>query len=44
MVGSPAKRIGWMSKLGGRLGDDLVCPIDGSVYKYINSDQIIEVK
>jgi UDP-2-acetamido-3-amino-2,3-dideoxy-glucuronate N-acetyltransferase len=33
MVGVPARRIGWMSKAGARLGADLVCPIDGSTYK-----------
>jgi UDP-2-acetamido-3-amino-2,3-dideoxy-glucuronate N-acetyltransferase len=33
MAGVPAKRIGWMSSAGGRLGDDLVCPIDGTRYR-----------
>ncbi len=33
MAGVPAKRIGWMSRLGRRLGADLVCPEDGSRYK-----------
>jgi len=33
MVGVPARRIGWMSKAGARLGADLVCPIDGSTYR-----------
>ena len=28
MAGTPARRIGWMSKAGARLGDDLICPID----------------
>lgn len=32
MAGVPARRIGWMSRAGGRLGADLVCPIDGSRY------------
>jgi len=32
MAGVPAKRIGWMSKAGGKLGADLVCPIDKSRY------------
>ena len=27
MAGTPARRIGWMSKAGGRLGEDLICPI-----------------
>jgi UDP-2-acetamido-3-amino-2,3-dideoxy-glucuronate N-acetyltransferase len=26
MVGNPARRIGWMSRAGERLGDDLTCP------------------
>ena len=33
MTGVPAKRIGWISKAGARLGADLVCPIDGSRYR-----------
>ncbi len=33
MAGVPARRIGWMSKAGARLGADLVCPIDGSSYR-----------
>ena len=33
MAGVPAKRLGWMSAAGGKLGADLVCPIDGSRYK-----------
>jgi UDP-2-acetamido-3-amino-2,3-dideoxy-glucuronate N-acetyltransferase len=26
MVGNPARRIGWISRAGERLGDDLICP------------------
>lgn len=33
MAGVPARRIGWMSRAGARLGPDLVCPIDGSRYR-----------
>ncbi|NVJ91202.1 MAG: N-acetyltransferase [Methylocystaceae bacterium] len=33
MAGVPAKRIGWMSKAGGKLGSDLICPIDGTPYR-----------
>lgn len=33
VVGNPAKRIGWVSEAGERLGDDLVCPRDGSRYE-----------
>ena len=35
MVGAPARRIGWTSKSGERLGADLVCPRDGSRYREI---------
>lgn len=43
MVGSPAKRVGWMSKAGSRLGDDLICPIDGTSYKLVNPDKLEEI-
>jgi len=33
MAGVPARRIGWMSRAGRRLGDDLLCPEDGSRYR-----------
>lgn len=33
MAGVPARRIGWMSKAGAKLGADLICPIDGSAYR-----------
>ncbi|MFD0946145.1 acyltransferase [Sphingomonas canadensis] len=33
MAGVPARRIGWMSRAGARLGPGLVCPIDGSRYR-----------
>ncbi|MBF0249707.1 MAG: N-acetyltransferase [Alphaproteobacteria bacterium] len=41
MAGVPAKRIGWMSRAGGKLGDDLVCPIDGTRYR-LNTDNLLE--
>ena len=43
MAGTPARRIGWMSKAGGRLDDDLICPIDGTQYRRV-SDNLIEEK
>jgi UDP-2-acetamido-3-amino-2,3-dideoxy-glucuronate N-acetyltransferase len=43
MAGTPAKRIGWMSKAGGRLSEDLVCPIEGTVYKQVGPNKIEEV-
>ncbi len=33
MAGMPARRIGWMSRAGARMGPDLVCPIDASRYR-----------
>ena len=33
MAGVPAKRKGWVSRAGRKLGPDLVCPEDGSRYK-----------
>lgn len=43
MAGVPARRIGWMSKAGGRLGDDLVCPIDGTRYRLVGPDDLQEM-
>lgn len=43
MAGVPAKQIGWMSRAGGRLGDDLVCPVDGTRYKRVEIDEIEEI-
>ena len=42
MAGNPARRIGWMSKAGGRLSDDVICPIDGTAYWQVNSNEIKE--
>lgn len=33
VVGSPARQIGWVSRMGERLGDDLVCPRSGERYR-----------
>jgi UDP-2-acetamido-3-amino-2,3-dideoxy-glucuronate N-acetyltransferase len=33
MVGAPARRTGWISRAGGKLDGDLVCPVDGSRYE-----------
>ena len=33
MAGVPARRIGWMSRAGVRLGSDLICPHDGPKYR-----------
>ncbi len=32
MAGVPAKQIGWMSKAGSKLSEDLVCPTDNTEY------------
>lgn len=37
MVGVPAKRIGWVSKAGDVLGEDLKCPRTGETYKETQS-------
>ena len=44
MAGVPAKRIGWMSKAGGKLGSDLVCPVDGTKYREVSPEVLEEVK
>ena len=44
MAGTPARRIGWMSKSGGRLDENLKCPIDGTMYKKIGPNEIEEIK
>ena len=33
MAGVPARRIGWVSRSGERLGDDLICPATGEQYR-----------
>ena len=43
MAGTPAKRIGWMSKAGGRLGDNLICPIEGTAYRIVTPEKIEEI-
>lgn len=43
MAGVPARRIGWMSKAGARLGPDLTCPIDGTRYREIGRDILEEI-
>ena len=43
MAGNPAKRIGWMSKAGGRLGEDLICPIKGTAYRLLTPDKLEEI-
>lgn len=33
MAGVPARRIGWMSHAGMKLGEDLICPVEGRAYE-----------
>jgi len=43
MAGVPARRIGWMSHDGERLGPDLVCPRSGRRYRDAGRDRIEEI-
>lgn len=43
MAGVPARRIGWMSKAGGKLGPDLICPISGARYRELGPDRLEEI-
>ena len=40
MAGVPAKRIGWMSAAGERLGDDLRCPRTGAQYRAVSENEL----
>jgi UDP-2-acetamido-3-amino-2,3-dideoxy-glucuronate N-acetyltransferase len=42
MAGVPAKRIGWMSRHGERLGPDLVCPASGERYRLAADGKLTE--
>lgn len=43
MAGVPARRIGWVSHAGERLGKDLVCPREGRRYRQIGPDRLEEI-
>jgi UDP-2-acetamido-3-amino-2,3-dideoxy-glucuronate N-acetyltransferase len=43
MAGVPARRIGWVSHAGERLGDDLVCPREGRKYKVTDTGTLKEI-
>ncbi len=43
MAGIPARRIGWMSRAGARLGDDLVCPINGTRHRKTDEGLLEEI-
>jgi UDP-2-acetamido-3-amino-2,3-dideoxy-glucuronate N-acetyltransferase len=42
MAGVPARRIGWMSRNGERLGPDLRCPATGRRYHLVDADNLEE--
>ena len=44
MAGTPARRIGWMSKAGSKLESDLVCPIDKSKYFLESENKLVEIE
>lgn len=44
MAGVPAKRIGWMSRSGEKLGDDLVCPGTGERYQLKGDNQLVLIE
>jgi UDP-2-acetamido-3-amino-2,3-dideoxy-glucuronate N-acetyltransferase len=41
VAGNPARRIGWVSRSGERLGSDLVCPRTGERYHEIEPDRLV---
>jgi predicted dehydrogenase/acetyltransferase-like isoleucine patch superfamily enzyme len=43
VAGNPARRIGWMSENGDRLGPDLVCPGTGVKYRETERDRLEKV-
>lgn len=43
MAGVPARRIGWMSRAGERLGADLVCPRTNNKYRLVGIDELQEI-
>ena len=43
MAGTPARRIGWMSRAGERLGEDLVCSRSGERYFFEASTGLLRV-
>jgi acetyltransferase-like isoleucine patch superfamily enzyme len=43
VAGVPARRIGWVSHAGDRLGPDLVCPREGRRYRELDDDTLVEI-
>lgn len=44
MIGNPARRAGWMSRAGEKLGSDLVCPRSGERYREISSSRLVLIE
>jgi UDP-2-acetamido-3-amino-2,3-dideoxy-glucuronate N-acetyltransferase len=44
MAGVPARRIGWVSRAGRRLGPDLICPDTGTRYTENGEGHLVEEK
>jgi UDP-2-acetamido-3-amino-2,3-dideoxy-glucuronate N-acetyltransferase len=44
MAGIPARRIGWMSRHGEKLGPDLVCLATGQRYREVGLDKLEEIE
>jgi UDP-2-acetamido-3-amino-2,3-dideoxy-glucuronate N-acetyltransferase len=40
MIGAPARRTGWMSRAGEKLGLDLICPREGVRYRLIDANTL----
>lgn len=43
VAGTPARRIGWVSHAGERLGADLVCPREGRRYRLVDNSRLEEI-
>lgn len=43
VVGVPARRIGWVSHAGERLGTDLMCPREGRRYRLVDDQRLEEI-
>lgn len=43
VAGVPARRIGWVSRAGGSLGPDLICPETGAKYRLEGREKLVEI-
>jgi UDP-2-acetamido-3-amino-2,3-dideoxy-glucuronate N-acetyltransferase len=41
MVGAPARKVGWISRAGEKLGDDMICPRTGEKYRLDQADNLV---